>query len=104
MTTPAILLVDDNAVRRMLKNVSAHAPSVSICSALLVSKDEATIRPLSDSYGNSPSQQRYAAKSALLRCCSTDESSEPQLSISGSVKKLGRSWRRCGTAHQTELA
>jgi hypothetical protein len=49
MTTPEVSLVDDDAVRRMLNNVSAHAPSVSICSALLVSKNEATIKPLSES-------------------------------------------------------
>jgi hypothetical protein len=49
MTTPAVSLVARDAVGRMLKNVPAHAASVSICSALLVSKDEATIKPLSES-------------------------------------------------------
>jgi hypothetical protein len=51
MLTPTVSVVDGAAVLKMLQDapVLAPAPSVSICSALLVSKDAATIKPISDS-------------------------------------------------------
>jgi PilZ domain len=49
MLTPTVLVVDEAAVLKMLQDVPAPAPSVSICSALLVSKDAAAIKPISES-------------------------------------------------------
>ena len=49
MLTPTVPVVDEAAVLKMLQDVPAPAPSVSICSALLVSKDAAAIKPISES-------------------------------------------------------
>jgi hypothetical protein len=49
MLTPTVPVVDEADVLKMLQDVPAPAPSVSICSALLVSKDAAAIKPISES-------------------------------------------------------
>lgn len=48
MLTPTVL-VDEAAALKRLQDVPVPGPSVSICSALLVSKDAATIKPISAS-------------------------------------------------------
>jgi hypothetical protein len=50
MLTPTVPVVDEAAaVLNMLQDVPAPAPTVSICSALLVSKDAVAIEPISES-------------------------------------------------------
>jgi len=47
LLTPTVPIIDELAVPKMLQDVPAPAPSVSICSALLVSSDAAAIKPIS---------------------------------------------------------
>src|ERR1700723_2134907 len=49
MLTPTVPVVDEAALLNRLQDVPALVPSVSICSALLVSKDAVAIEPISES-------------------------------------------------------
>jgi hypothetical protein len=49
MQTPTVLIVDEAAVLRMLQDVPSPVSSVSVCSALLVSKDAAAVKAIRES-------------------------------------------------------
>ena len=49
MLRPTVPVAAESAVPKMLQDVPAPAPFVSICSALLVSSDAVAIKPISDS-------------------------------------------------------
>ena len=49
MLTPTVTVVDEAIIPQMFQDMPAPAPPVSICSALLVSKDATAIQPISES-------------------------------------------------------
>src|ERR1700730_17653208 len=49
MLTPTVPVVDEAIVPQLFQDMPTPAPPVSICSALLVSKDAAAIKPISES-------------------------------------------------------